>query len=146
MNLTVYLHSAGLQALLAEGISDFEIMWKRKLLPTHPTQIWADKCMWPKWFAQDAFFWPLKIQLPPGICRAFLNLPSEANVKYQKGEACQSELISSNSQSIMASHIDWRVRLINQQEISLTVETHQLVDCSMGTHNGLLGLICRALS
>ncbi len=38
MNLTVYFYSAGLQALLAEGIVDFEIMWKRKLLPTHSTK------------------------------------------------------------------------------------------------------------
>ncbi len=44
INLTVYFYSAGLQVLLAEGIADFEIMWKTKLLPTNSTQIWADKC------------------------------------------------------------------------------------------------------
>ncbi len=30
--------------LLAEGTADFDIMWKRKLLPTHSTQINACKC------------------------------------------------------------------------------------------------------
>ncbi len=44
MNLTVYFYSAGLQALLAGGTADFDIMGKRKLLPTHSTQIYAGKC------------------------------------------------------------------------------------------------------
>ncbi len=32
-----------MQALLADGIADFEMMWKTKLLPIHSTQIWAGK-------------------------------------------------------------------------------------------------------
>ncbi len=39
-----YYYSAGLQALLAEGITDFEIIWKAKLLFAHSTQSWAGKC------------------------------------------------------------------------------------------------------
>ncbi len=35
INLTVYFYSAGLQALLAEGVADFEIMWKTKLLASN---------------------------------------------------------------------------------------------------------------
>ncbi len=35
MNLTIYFYSAGLQALLAEGILVFDPMWKIKVLSTH---------------------------------------------------------------------------------------------------------------
>ncbi len=35
MNFTVYFYSAGLQALLAEGILAFDIMWKIKVPSTY---------------------------------------------------------------------------------------------------------------
>ncbi len=42
-NLAVYFYSAVLQALLADRIINFDIMWKWKILSTHSTQLWAAK-------------------------------------------------------------------------------------------------------
>ncbi len=45
MNFTVYFYSAGLQALLAEGILVFDIMRKIKVPSTHLAWIYHNKCL-----------------------------------------------------------------------------------------------------